>query len=121
MVPAELEVAIIERERGTFHGWVLLSCSNVGAKARKQLFFLTFAANFHGLSNYGVELLAHNGMLMPLTSYQTMTDNMMLDAREKTRYLLNITSTRIVLQTAVICAALFVQAGQKRSARRLDR
>jgi seryl-tRNA synthetase len=82
-----LETDIMERERGTFHGWVLISCASVASKSRSQCFYTTFAAKYHGLSNYGIEMLSHHGYTMCLTSFQTMTETMVLESRESTRYM----------------------------------
>ena len=86
MVSDDLEETIMEAERGKFHGWVILSCSSVGSKARQQQFYVTFAAKYHGLSNYGIQMLAHHGYTQSLTSYQAMAETMLAKGRQEMRY-----------------------------------
>jgi hypothetical protein len=57
-----------------FHGYLLYHCNSVSKKAVKQMFFLTFAAKFHGLSKTGIKMLAKYGFISKITSFRTGMD-----------------------------------------------
>jgi hypothetical protein len=63
---------IIDREQTQFHGFVLLGCSSIGRNGKKQMFYSTFIARYHGLSRMGAEMLAKYGFNMSRTMYYDM-------------------------------------------------
>ena len=63
---------LLEREKGHFHGFIMTSCGNISTKLRRQRFYLTFVARYHGLSRKGIELLAHFGLLVKMSTYDAM-------------------------------------------------
>jgi hypothetical protein len=65
------EAVIMQRERGAFHGYVLVGATNVGHAGKPQVFYTTFAARYHGLSRTGIDLLAFYGFAMPSSNYDT--------------------------------------------------
>lgn len=80
-----LEASIIKRERGCFHGLVLMTLSNISRAGLPQTFYNSFSARFHGLSRTGMNLLSQSGFMMKTTSYDSMEAQIMLDAKEKIR------------------------------------
>ena len=82
---AELFDTIVSKERGPFHGFVILACGNICRAARRQRFWLTFVARFHGLARGGVRLLAHYGFLIKQTTYDKMESIILLEQNEKNR------------------------------------
>lgn len=83
---------LLKRERGTFHGFVLLGASNVGHKSKPQRFYSTFAASFHGLSRQGQEVMAGYGYTMKATNYDTTVAQKLIECAQKNR------STRVLAQ-----------------------
>lgn len=81
----DVQNEIVERERGTFHGFVITSCANIGNKGQRQLFFHTFIARYHGLSRSGCETLSKFGLTMRRTSYDTHRKGTIMTARSHTR------------------------------------
>ena len=65
-VSLEDQNEIIDREQTNFHGFVLLACNSIGRKGKKQMFYSTFIARYHGLSRMGAELLAKYGYAMSI-------------------------------------------------------
>lgn len=55
------ENQIVTRERSKFHGWIMSSCNSIGNFGKKQLFFSSFVARYHGLSRSGQDILAKFG------------------------------------------------------------
>lgn len=78
--------AIRNKEGGAFHGFVLSVTRNVVKQARKQLFFTTFAARFHGLSRQGCELLAGFGWMMKARHYDSQETKAVSRAMAETRF-----------------------------------
>jgi hypothetical protein len=78
--------AVRHKEGGAFHGFVLSVTRNVVKQARKQLFFTTFAARFHGLSRQGCELLAGFGWMMKARHYDSQEKKAVSRAVDETRF-----------------------------------
>jgi hypothetical protein len=78
--------AVRHKEGGAFHGFVLSVTRNVVKQARKQLFFTTFAARFHGLSRQGCELLAGFGWMMKARHYDSQEQKAVSRAVDETRF-----------------------------------
>ena len=78
--------AILKRERGSFHGFVITACGNISTKLRRQRFYLTFVARYHGLSRKGIELLAHFGLLVKMSTYDAMEKSAMQQQQDLLRY-----------------------------------
>jgi hypothetical protein len=77
---------IVRAERGPFHGMINLACGNVKPGARKQRFYLTFVARYHGLSRGGIRLLAHYGYLIKQTKYDDMEQAVLAKQMQRNRY-----------------------------------
>ena len=88
---------IIEREGTRFHGFVL-NAAGMSSSGKKQRFYLTFVAVFHGLSKMGVNILSAFNMTMPSSSYYRMRKDELRRAKEQVR-----TSISSVLKT--VCMA----------------
>ena len=69
LLPHDEEKQIIKRERSKFHGWIMSSCNSIGNMGKKQLFFSSFVARYHGLSRGGLEILAQFGFASSKTMY----------------------------------------------------
>lgn len=78
-LPAAIEEAILLREKVKFHGFVLMAIHNIGNTGKGQMFFLSFTARFHGLSNMGQDIISRYGFMMKPTLFlqeraQTLAD-----------------------------------------------
>jgi hypothetical protein len=68
-VSEEVFSEMVERDGGCFHGYVLMGVGNVGNNGKRQLYYPTFSARFHGLSRQGVQLMSHFGGMMSISTY----------------------------------------------------
>ena len=78
-LPDALEQEIVLREKVKFHGFVLSAIHNIGNTGKGQMFFLSFTARFHGLSNMGQDIISRYGFMMKPTLFlqeraQTLSD-----------------------------------------------
>ena len=85
VVSLPVQTEIIEREQSQFHGLVLLGCNSIGRNGKKQMFYATFIARYHGLSRMGSEILAKYGYTMSRTMYYDMRRELIEKARANTR------------------------------------
>lgn len=85
LVHEDVQAELIQRESGGFHGYVLQSCACIGNTGKRQLFFTTFVAKYHGLSRMGTEILAHYNFMMSRGLYEAMRQEQVSKAREQTR------------------------------------
>jgi hypothetical protein len=76
---------IITRESNSFVGFLLFSFGRISKDCKKQLFFSTLSARHHGLSNYGQELQAQLGFMQKSTTFATMREKTVEDAKKKAR------------------------------------
>jgi hypothetical protein len=77
---------VVQRDAGCFHGFVLMGFSNMCRKSKRQLYFPTFCARFHGLSRQGVQIMSHFGCLMSITTYDRYQVQFLADIKEKNKY-----------------------------------
>ena len=92
---------IIEREGTRFHGFVL-NAAGMSSSGKKQRFYLTFVAVFHGLSKMGVNILSAFNMTMPSSSYYRMRKDELRRAKEQVR---SSISFKIYLFYETVCVA----------------
>jgi len=85
MMPRSKAEDIFKREKGSFHGFILMACGNINTGARRQRFYTTFAARYHGLSRGGLRILAYFGMAIKMTTYDIMQADRLNEQHEKTR------------------------------------
>ena len=84
-VDEHLEEEIVCRERGGFHGFVIKSMADIRNKGKKQLFFSTFVARYHGLSRMGTKLLSFFGFTTSMSNYDNIKRDTIELAHETTR------------------------------------
>jgi hypothetical protein len=60
---------ILDKVLSHFVGWVLFTVSSVGAKGRRQLFYVTFANHYFGLSREGINVNHRFGFGIALTKF----------------------------------------------------
>ena len=77
---------IIARESNAFVGFLLFSFGRISKDCKKQLFFSTLSATHHGLSNYGHELQAQLGFMQKSTTFSSLREKTIEDAKQKARY-----------------------------------
>jgi hypothetical protein len=61
-----------------FTGWLLMQVSGIGNAGKRQMFYLTFIAQYYGLSRDGIELVSTHGYGVTLDmfdSYRRMYKN----------------------------------------------
>ena len=69
-----------------FAGWLLLHIANIGTNGREQMFYMTFAMHYHGLSRQGIDMLGKYGFSTNLTRFDDMRRICLLKSRNETRY-----------------------------------
>ena len=69
-----------------FAGWLLLHIANIGSNGREQMFYMTFAMHYHGLSRQGIDMLGKYGFSTNLTRFDDMRRICLLKSRNETRY-----------------------------------
>ena len=74
---------VVDRDGGCFHGFVLMALKNMCRNAKRQLYFPTFVARFHGLSRQGVQIMSHFGSLMSITTYDRWEKEFLVEIRKK--------------------------------------
>jgi len=67
-----------------FHGFMLTLQHSAGM--RRQRFFVTFMARYHGLSILGTDIISSLGVTMPSTNYDAMMKEIVAEAKLKARY-----------------------------------
>jgi hypothetical protein len=78
-------MAKIYRDLGSkFHGFMVPQAHSAGL--RKQRFFVTFMARYHGLSILGSDIICGMGMIMPSTNYDRMLKEVVQEAKDQARY-----------------------------------
>jgi hypothetical protein len=96
----------------SFYGFVLTSCARLKQACRRQLYWHTANAVFHGLSRSGVRMQASLGLMMKMTTFDEMRKEQIAQVNETIRYMLSAHSdvficpharayTDMVLLTAV--------------------
>ena len=79
------EQTLIDKEACRFHGWVLMQCGSIGAKGRRQLFYCSFMAKYHGLSRQGREILAQFGFMTKKSSFDKIFKEILAESKRRTR------------------------------------
>ena len=80
------EAYFIQATGSKFAGWLLLHIANLGTNGREQMFYMTMAMHYHGLSRQGIEMLAKYGFSTNLTRFDDMRRICLLKSRTETRY-----------------------------------
>lgn len=77
---------MVDQEKGRFHGFILMACGNISTDFRRQRFYATFVARYHGLSRKGSQLMSHYGLALKPTTYDKMEQDMVEHHKHKLRY-----------------------------------
>lgn len=85
LLPIVVEEEILRREKVKFHGFVLSAIHNIGDTGKGQMFFLSFTARFHGLSNMGQDIISRYGFMMKPTMFMEERAKTLTDYDNKTR------------------------------------
>jgi hypothetical protein len=85
IAPEEMYDEFVFIEKGCFHGFILLACGNIAPKCRRQRFYPTFVARYHGLSRKGNQLLAHYGLTQKMSTFDDMEKDMIKEHKKKLR------------------------------------
>ena len=72
----------------SFYGFLLTSCARLNQRCRRQLYWHTANAVFHGLSRSGVKVQASLGLMMKLSSFDDMRKQHISKVGETIRYVL---------------------------------
>ena len=84
-VATEADEDVVFEARTKFHGWLLLTCANLGRNGRRQMFFTTFIGQYHGFSYMGSDLISRFGFTMRKTMYLSQLEKTWESARALTR------------------------------------
>jgi hypothetical protein len=93
MEQGEYEV-MVKAEKGSFHGFILSACGNISTGCRRQRFYLTFVARFHGLSRKGMQMLGFYGLTVKVSTYDKMEKEVIEEHHKKDRYTHNIAACK---------------------------
>jgi len=55
-----------------FHGWLMVQITSIGSNGRRQMFYITFIAQYYGLSREGIDLLASYGYGVTLDMFDDL-------------------------------------------------
>jgi hypothetical protein len=77
---------ILHKEKGKYHGFVLMTTSNICPKSKRQLFFITFSTRYHGLSRMGIQILSYYGMTMKLTAFDSNERQQIAKNQQRVRF-----------------------------------
>ena len=77
---------ILEDESSFFHGYILHVCAKVSTQGRRQLFWSTWNATFHGLSRMGLFLQAQLGFMTKPSTFDTQRKKEHDQSTEKLKY-----------------------------------
>lgn len=80
------EEYLINATGAKFAGWLLFHVSNIGTNGREQLFYLTFAAKYHGLSRQGIDVLSKYGFATNMSRFDDMRRICLAKSRIATEY-----------------------------------
>ena len=69
-----------------FCGWLYNHILTIGSNARRQMFYITFTLNFHGLSRHGIEILSRYGYGVTLDMYDELRKLYQADSVDVARY-----------------------------------
>ena len=77
---------LVEHAGSKYHGFVMQSIAALCKASKKQRFFPTLVAQYHGLSKGGMDLLASYGLLMPSTTFYRERARALTDVSTSIRY-----------------------------------
>ena len=80
------EAYFIKATGSKFAGWLLLHIANIGTNGREQMFYMTMAMHYHGLSRQGIDILGKYGFSTNLTRFDDMRRICLQKSRTETRY-----------------------------------
>lgn len=83
----QVENDILQSNVNKFIGWLLFHLSNIGSNGRQQMFYVTFIAQYYGLSRNGVNHLAKYGYGVTNDMADVCKQDMVVKSSETTRYL----------------------------------
>jgi UDP-glucose 6-dehydrogenase len=90
-VGPELQRALLDKVQTNFYAWIITTTAYIVSKARKQLFFNTFIARYHGLSRNGSDIIAQFGLTMKKNSYDCTRKEVVETARAQTAEVRTVT------------------------------
>ena len=79
------ETYFMQATGSKFAGWLLLHIANIGTNGREQMFYMTFAMHYHGLSRQGIDMLSKYGFSTNLTRFDDMRRICLQRSKEETR------------------------------------
>ena len=85
-MPPDQFAAVCKKDRGKFHGYLVMATSNLRPKSKRQQFYLTFSARYHGLSRTGVKILSYYGFMMKLTQMDKLEQQELQASRQRVRF-----------------------------------
>ena len=83
----ELQQEVIKNCGSEFVGWLLFHVNNIGSNGRSQVFYITYTAQYFGLSRAGIEVLSKYGYGVTLDMYDNMRRDYLLKATELKRFI----------------------------------
>ena len=80
--------SLVEHAGSKYHGYVMQSIVALCRSSKKQRFFPTLVAQYHGLSKGGIDLLSSYGLLMPSTTFYRERAMALTDLMSRIQYML---------------------------------
>ena len=84
-LPASMAQQIVDADGQVFCAWVLTAINNMGRHGKRQMFFISFTATFHGLARMGMSILSNYGFMMKKTMYDYTREALLLEYKDLTR------------------------------------
>lgn len=84
----EFMASVSHKYFSRFYGFMMTLSHGLGL--RRQRFFVTFMARYHGLSLLGGDILSSIGMIMPSTNYDLVLKEVVQDAQALARYTVTV-------------------------------
>ena len=80
---------LVEHAGSKYHGYVMQSIAALSKASKKQRFYPTLVAQYHGLSAGGIDLLSSFGLLMPSSSFYRERGRALTDVTNNIQYVLS--------------------------------
>ena len=68
-IPEDIFDDMVDALGSAYFGYIIQTVLELNAPARKQRFYATFVARYHGLSKMGIDLMSAYQFMMPPSSY----------------------------------------------------
>jgi hypothetical protein len=103
-LPTDVQESLVDECGVRFLGWLLMHMASIGAKGRKQMFYLTFLLHYFGISREGISHMHDYGFGISLTTFDNMKADSVIKSSVKLRsnYILYLYKYRMLSHSIFI-------------------